>query len=586
MGNVIGIDLGTTNSCVSVVENGKAVIIPSDTGSRTTPSVVAFSKDGERYVGDTARRQLVVNPDRTISSIKRQMGTNWSMKIDGSLYKPQTISAYILMKLKQDAEKYLGQTVNDAVITVPAYFNDTQRQATKDAGAIAGLNVLRIINEPTSAAMSYGLDHGDSKKVMVFDLGGGTFDVSIIDIADGIIEVMATSGDNHLGGDDFDERIADWIAEQFKQEHRIDLRKDFAARQRIREAAEQAKKELSSATTAQINLPYIAKDRSGPLHLDLTFTRDKLNELIGDLIGRTEAPVVNALADAGISASKLDMVLLVGGSTRVPAVKDKVKKLTGKEPSQNINPDECVAMGAAILGSTLTGNALISRGTGQSLMLFDVTPLSLSIETMGGVATRLIERNTTIPFKYTKEFTTASPMQTTIEVNVLQGERPMAHDNKTIGKFMMHGIRRSNSGMPRINVTFDIDANGILKVSAQDLTTGKMQSVTITASDRMSDTEIEQARRDAEMYSATDGIRKDGLALTDECRRLILDTDNRLKEQKKQMYKAKYREIKKDVSELERLTSKFRADKVTAQDVDAMRQAKERLEASAGSIGA
>jgi molecular chaperone DnaK len=443
MSKVIGIDLGTTNSCVSVVENGKPVIVPSVSGNRTTPSVVAFTKSGERLIGEAANRQAVTNADRTISSVKRHMGTDWSVRIDKTEYKPQTISAMILMQLKKDAEDFLGEPVTEAVITVPAYFNDIQRQATKDAGRIAGLEVKRIINEPTSAALSYGLDHGEAQKVMVYDLGGGTFDVSVIEIGDGVIEVLATAGDNHLGGDDFDARIVEWILNDIKKEQKVDLSKDFVIMQRIREAAEKAKKELSTSESTQIELPYLTTIKGEAVHLDMTLTRAEFNNLVKDLIERTAGPVQSALNDAGIAASELGRVLLVGGSTRIPAVQDKVRSLTGKEPSRNINPDECVAQGAAILGSTLQGKALPAMGTGQDLLLLDVTPLSLSIETIGGVATKLVDRNTTLPAKYSRVFSTAAPYQRNVQIHVLQGERPMAKDNKTIGKFKLSGIRRT-----------------------------------------------------------------------------------------------------------------------------------------------
>ena len=584
MSKVIGIDLGTTNSCVSVVENQTPVIIPCSTGGQTTPSVVAFAKNGERMVGAQARRQAVTNPDRTISSVKRHMGTDWSARIDGKEYKPQTISAMILTQLKKDAEEFLGEEVSEAVITVPAYFNDIQRQATKDAGRIAGLNVKRIINEPTSAALSYGLNHGEPQKVMVYDLGGGTFDVSIIEIGEGIIEVLATSGNNHLGGDDFDERLVQWITGKFKDTTRVDLSKDFAAMQRIREAAERAKKELSTSENTHILQPYITQSKGEPLHLDMVITRQEFESMISDLIQMTEDPVRNALSDAHITPAQLGRVLLVGGSTRIPAVQQKVRDLTGKEPSRNINPDECVAKGAAILGSTLQGRGLVAAGTGRDLLLLDVTPLSLSIETVGGVATRIVERNTTLPARYSQIFSTAAPYQRNVEIHVLQGERIMARDNKTIGKFRLKGIKPAPAGVPQIEVTFDIDANGILKVSARDLHTGMEQSITITADDRMSDTEIAQAVQDAQNYASQDQTRKDAIELLGEANKLLVRTERCLKNAGKQLDRATKKQIKSDSGKLQKLVAKCRLDRVEESQLAEMRAAKEELERSAEDI--
>ena len=584
MGKVIGLDLGTTNSCVSVVENEAPVIIPGTSGSMTTPSIVAFTKKGERLVGESARRQAVTNPERTISSVKRHMGTEWSVRIDGTEYKAQTISAMVLMQLKKDAEDFLSEPVTEAVITVPAYFNNIQRQATKDAGRIAGLNVKRIINEPTSAALSYGLNHGEPQKVMVYDLGGGTFDVSVIEIGEGVIEVLATAGDNHLGGDDFDERITQWLLRRFKDEHKVDLSRDFAAMQRIRDAAEQAKKELSISDSSHIMLPYLAEHRGEQLHMDLTLTRAQFEDLIRDLIDRTAEPVRNALNDAGIAPSELGRVLLVGGSTRIPAVQEKVRMLTGKEPSKNINPDECVAKGAAILGHTLEGNSLIASGTDKGILLLDVTPLSLSIETVGGVATRLIERNTTLPTRYSRIFSTAAPYQRSVDIHVLQGERPMARDNKTIGKFRLKGIKAAPAGVPQIEVTFDIDANGILKVSAKDLDTGKQQSITITANDSMSEQEIQQAIRDAHEYAGQDQTRKDAMEVLSDVQRLMSETEQKLKVQKKTLDHGTKKQIKNDLNRLNKLAMKCRLDKVSDAQLAELKEAKQKLEDSAAAL--
>lgn len=578
MGKVIGIDLGTTNSCVAVVENGEPVIVPNTVGARTTPSVVAFSKNGERLVGEIAKRQQATNGERTISSVKRHIGTQWSVKIDGKEYKPQTISAMLLMQMKKDAENFVGEQVTDAVITVPAYFNDVQRQATKDAGKIAGLNVLRIINEPTSAALSYGLNHGEAQKVLVYDLGGGTFDVSVIEIADGVIEVLATAGDNHLGGDDFDERITEWLVREFKAQHRVDLSKDLTAMHRVREAAENAKKELSTMETTNINLPYISMAKGEPLHMDIVLTRAKFQELVDDLVERTVGPVQNALHDAMVAPAELGKVLLVGGSTRMPIVQKKVRELTGKEPSRNINPDECVAMGAAILGSTLQGNALVAAGSGKDLLLLDVTPMSLSIETVGGVATKLIDRNTTLPTRYSKIFSTAAPFQSNVEIKVLQGERPLARDNKRIGDFRLKGIRKAPAGVPQIEVTFDIDANGILKVSARDLDTGKEQSITITADDRMSDAEIAQAMHDAHEYAGLDSLRRDALEVSSEANSLLAKAQQAVGDKNRQIDKAQKKEMKKNLKILQKSLIKLRVDKVTQEEIDRIKQEKMQLE--------
>ena len=574
----IGIDLGTTNSCAATVEGGRLAIVPNAEGERTTPSVVAFSKDGERLVGAIASRQAAVNPDRTISSVKRRMGSDWRASIDGKAFTPQELSAMILRKLRRDAEAFLGQDVTQAVITVPAYFDDAQRQATKDAGKIAGLDVLRIINEPTAAALAYGLDNGTPQKVMVYDLGGGTFDVSIIEIGDGVIEVLATSGDNHLGGDDFDERVANYLLDTFQREHGEDLRRNPMAVQRVREAAEQAKKELSSLDSAHVNLPFLAQNAGGPLHLDATVTRAAFDDMTRDLVERTTAPVQTALNDAGIAASELGCVLLVGGSTRVPAVQAHVRKLTGQEPSASINPDECVATGAAIQAATLAG-ASTGLVRANSLLLLDVTPLSLSIETVGGVATRLVERNTTLPVHYSQVFSTAAAFQTSVEVKVLQGERPMAADNKAIGTFRLKGIKRAPAGVPQIEVTFDIDANGILTVSAKDLDTGKQQSITIDDSGRMSDDEVDRAIRDAEQYAEQDEARRDAMLAREEAQRLANEADQALAQKGKQLEKDEKKQIKADVAAVRKLLSK-KVDKVDEADVAALRTASEQLERS------
>ena len=525
MGKIIGIDLGTTNSCVAVMEGGQPTVIANTEGARTTPSVVAFTKTGERLVGEPAKRQAVTNAERTISSIKREMGTDYRVTIDDKKYSPQEISAMILQKLKKDAEGYLGESVTEAVITVPAYFNDAQRQATKDAGKIAGLDVKRIINEPTAAALAYGLDNEKEQKIMVYDLGGGTFDVSVIEIGDGVIEVLSTAGNNRLGGDDFDQKVTDWMIEEFKKAEGVDLSNDKMALQRLKEAAEKAKKELSSATTTNINLPFITATAEGPKHFDMNLTRAKFDELTHDLVEMTAEPVRRALSDAGITASELGQVLLVGGSSRIPAVQDKVRQLTGKEPSKNLNPDECVALGASVQGGKLAGDA----GAGDILLL-DVTPLSLSIETMGGIATRLIERNTTIPTKKSQIFSTAADNQTAVDINVVQGERQFAKDNKSLGQFRLDGIPPARRGVPQIEVTFDIDANGIVNVSAKDLGTGKEQHITITAGSNMSDSEIDKAVKEAAEFEAQDKKRKEGIDTRNNADSMVFQVENALKE--------------------------------------------------------
>lgn len=524
MGKIIGIDLGTTNSCVSVMEGGEAIIIPNVEGNRTTPSVVAFTKDGERLVGETAKRQAITNPDRTISSIKREMGSNYKIDIDGKDYTPQDISAMILQKLKADAESYLGETISEAVITVPAYFTDAQRQATKDAGKIAGLEVKRIINEPTAAALAYGMDkeHGQHK-IMVYDLGGGTFDVSILEVGDGVFEVLATRGNNKLGGDDFDQRIINYIADNFKKENGVDLTQDKMSLQRLKEAAEKAKKELSTTMTTNINLPFISATAAGPLHLNMDLTRAKFNELTHDLVDKTTEPVKSAIKDAGISASEIDKVLLVGGSTRIPAVQEAVKQIIGKDPQKDINPDECVAIGASIQGGVLTGEV-------KDLLLLDVTPLSLGLETLGGVTTRLIERNTTIPTKKSQIFTTAADSQTSVDIHVLQGEREMAADNTTLGRFQLEGIAPAPRGIPQIEVTFDIDANGIVNVSAKDLGTGKEQKITITASSNLSKDDIDKKVKEAEEFAQQDKKKKENIEVKNNADQMVYQTEKLMKD--------------------------------------------------------
>ena len=579
MGKIIGIDLGTTNSCVAVMEGGSPTIISNAEGFRTTPSIVAFTKDNERLVGDTAKRQSVTNADRTISSIKRHMGTNYTVNIDGKKWTPEEISAMILQKLKKDAESYLGESVTEAVITVPAYFNDSQRKATSDAGKIAGLEVKRIINEPTAAALSYGLDNESDQKIMVYDLGGGTFDVSIIEIEDGIIEVMATCGDNHLGGDDFDKKIADYLIEEFKKSEKIDLSKDIVALQRVREEAEKAKKELSTAVTTNINLPFIAVGKDGPKHMNIDLSRAKFDELTYDLVEKTVIPVKNALSDAGISTSELSKVLLVGGSTRIKAVQDKVKEIIGKEPSKNLNPDECVALGAAIQGGKLAGDPGLNE-----VLLLDVTPLSLSIETMGGVSTRLIERNSTIPTKYSQIFTTAANFQTSVDIKVLQGERRFAKDNKVIGEFKLKGIKRAPRGVPQIEVTFEIDANGILNVSAKDLKTGNSQSITITASSNLSDEDIEKAIRDAQSYASEDNKRKEYIDILNDAESIVYKVEQRLDQSKESIDRAQKSEIKSELRVLKRLVKKAKPEKITDIQIGEIRQAKDKLEMTARNI--
>ena len=579
MAKVIGIDLGTTNSCVAVMEGGKPVVVANTEGARTTPSVVAFTKTGERLVGEPAKRQAVTNADKTISSIKRHMGTDYRVAIDDKKYSPQEISAMILQKLKADAESYLGEKVTEAVITVPAYFNDAQRQATKDAGKIAGLDVKRIINEPTAAALAYGLDNEKEQKIMVYDLGGGTFDVSIIEIGDGVIEVLSTSGDNHLGGDDFDKKITDYMIQEFKNTEGVDLSKDKMALQRLNEAAEKAKKELSSATTTNINLPFITATPEGPKHFDMNLTRAKFDELTHDLVERTATPVTNALNDAGLTASELGKVLLVGGSTRIPAVQDKVKQLTGHEPNKSLNPDECVALGASVQGGKLAGDA----GAGDILLL-DVTPLSLSIETMGGVATKLIERNTTIPTKKSQIFSTAADNQSAVDINVLQGERQFAKDNKSLGQFRLDGIPPARRGVPQIEVTFDIDANGIVNVSAKDLGTGKEQNITITAGSNMSDEEIDKAVREAAQFEAEDKKRKEGIDARNDADSLVFQTQKALDEVGDKIDASEKERVQSEIDALKAVVERTNPESMSDSDIDDLKAGKEKLMESAQNV--
>ena len=573
MSKIIGIDLVTTNSCVAVMEGGKPVVIANTEGAKTTPSIVAFTKTGERLVGEPAKRQAVTNSEKTISSIKREMGSDHRVTIEGKQYSPQEISAMILQKLKADAENYLGEKVTEAVITVPAYFNDAQRQATKDAGKIAGLEVKRIINEPTAAALAYGLDNEKEQKIMVYDLGGGTFDVSIIEIGDGVIEVLATAGDNRLGGDDFDQKITDYMLAEFKRTEGVDLSGDKMAMQRLREAAEKAKKELSSATTTNINLPFITATSEGPKHFDMNLTRAKFDELTHDLVERTAGPVQAALKDAGITASELGKVLLVGGSTRVPAVQDKVKQLTGHEPSKTLNPDECVAIGASIQGGKLAGDA----GAGDILLL-DVTPLSLSIETQGGIATRLIERNTTIPTKKSQIFSTAADNQTAVDINVVQGERQFARDNKSLGQFRLDGIPPARRGVPQIEVTFDIDANGIVNVSAKDLGTGKEQHITITAGSNMSDSDIEKAVKEAAEFEAQDKKRKEGIDARNDADSMVFQTEKALEEVGEQIDAADKSAVEAELTSLKAVLERTKDQpELSDADLDELKAGKEKL---------
>ncbi len=579
MSKIIGIDLGTTNSCVAVMEGGKPVVITNPDGGRTTPSVVAFTKTGERIVGDSARRQAVTNSEKTISSIKRHMGSDYRVTIDDKKYSPQEISAMILQKLKGDAEAYLGEPVKEAVITVPAYFNDAQRQATKDAGKIAGLDVKRIINEPTAAALAYGLDNEKEQKIMVYDLGGGTFDVSVIDIGDGVIEVLATAGNNRLGGDDFDDRVMRFLIDEFKRTEGVDLSADKMAVQRLKEAAEKAKKELSTQTQTNINLPFITATAEGPKHLDINLTRAKFDELTRDLVDATREPVQTALRDAGLTASDLGKVLLVGGSTRIPAVQELVKQMTGKEPSKSLNPDECVAIGAAIQGGTLAGES-----GSKSVLLLDVTPLTLSIETLGGIATPLIEKNTTIPAKKSQVFSTAEDGQTAVDINVVQGERKFAKDNKSLGRFRLDGIPSAPRGVPQIEVTFDIDANGIVNVSAKDLGTGKEQHITITAGTNLSDDDIAKAVKEAAEYEAQDKKRKEAVDTKNECDSFVFQTEKSLKDIGDKLSESDKANVQRDLDNLKDLVNKANPEVMTENEVNDLKAAKERLMESAQSL--
>ena len=572
MGKVIGIDLGTTNSCVAVMEGGQPVVIVNTDGARTTPSVVGFAKTGERLIGEAAKRQAITNPDNTISSIKRHMGESYKVTIEGKSYSPQEISAMILQKLKSDAESYLGEKVTEAVITVPAYFSDSQRQATKDAGKIAGLDVKRIINEPTAAALAYGLDNGDEQKILVYDLGGGTFDVSVIEIGDGVIEVLATSGDTHLGGDDFDQKVMDYLVSEFKKAEGMDLRTDKMAMQRIKEAAEKAKKDLSTVTSTNINLPFITMNQDGPKHLDVTLTRAKFDELTADLVDRTMGPVNTALKDAGLSASDLDKILLVGGSTRIIAVQEAVKKITGKEPFKGINPDECVAIGAAIQGGKISGDSSAS-----DIMLLDVTPLSLSIETLGGVATKIVEKNTAIPTTKTQIFSTAEDNQSAVDIRVVQGERPLAKDNKELGMFRLDGIAPARRGIPQIEVKFDIDANGIVHVSAKDLGTGKEQSITITASTNLSDEEIDKAVREAEQFAEADKKRKEAIDAKNGADSIIFQTEKTLGELEGKIDDSEKADIEGELNKLKDLVKDMQVETMTDTDVANIKTATDEL---------